>query len=184
VAIIHKHFGALRVQALGARQVEQFLAKLRSGVVTGNSLAERTVGQAFGTLRLICASAVSDDLLATNPCDKIQGHTRPKQKSIREPRVLSSDQLDALVEAARKKTPAYAGIIAVLAYTGCRAREALGLRWKDVDSTAKLLGFSRQIDKTGLELVDLKTPSAKRANAIVPRLMPFLGPEARMRARW
>src|SRR5438034_3636145 len=44
--------------------------------------------------------------------------------------------------------------------------------------------FSRQIDKTGLELVDLKTPSAKRANAVVPRLAPFLGPEVRMRARW
>ena len=45
VAIICKHFGPLRMQALGVRQVEQFLAKLRSGAVTGNSLAERSVGQ-------------------------------------------------------------------------------------------------------------------------------------------
>ncbi len=147
VKIIRLHFGSLRLQALGARQVEQFLAKLRSGAVTGNALAERTVGQAFGTLRLICASAVSDDLLATNPCDRIQRHTRPKQKSSREPRVLSSDQLDALVDAASKKTPAYAGIIAVLAYTGCRAREGLGLRWEDVDTTTKLLEITHQIDK-------------------------------------
>ena len=171
VAILRKHFASLRLQDLGARQVEQFLAKLRSGAVTGNALAEGTVGQAFGTLRLICASAASDDLLATNPCERIQRHTRPTQKSIRQPRVLSSDQLDALVEAASKKTPAYAGVIAVLAYTGCRAREALGLRWEDVDSATKLLAFTRQIDKTGLELVDLKTPSAKRANALVPRLV-------------
>jgi integrase len=184
VSIIRKHFGSLRVQALGARQVEQFLAKLRSGVVTGNSLSERSVGQAFGTLRLICASARSDDLLVTNPCDRVQRHARPKQKSTREPRVLSNEQVVALVDAARRKTPAYAGVIAVLGYTGSRAREALGLRWGDVDTTAKLVTFGHQIDKAGTELVELKTESAQRVNALTPALEGFLGKEARMKARW
>jgi integrase len=184
VALIKKHFGSLRVQALSARQVEQFLTKLRSGAVTGNSLAERSVGQAFGTLRLICASAMSDDLLVTNPCDKIQRHARPKQKSIRNPRVLSNEQFGALVEAACRKTPAYGGVVAVLAFTGCRAREGLGLRWVDVDTTAKLVTFAHQIDKTGTALVELKTVSAKRVNALTPALDPFLGKEARMKARW
>jgi integrase len=98
--------------------------------------------------------------------------------------VLSGEQLDGLVEAASRKTPAYAGPIAVLAYTGCRAREALGLRWGDIDTNAKLVTFGHQIDKAGTAVVELKTASAKRTNAIVPKLEPFLGNEARMKARW
>jgi integrase len=184
VAIICKHFGPLRMQALGVRQVEQFLAKLRSGAVTGNSLAERSVGQAFGALRLVCVSAMSDDLLVTNPCDRIQRHTRPTQVSATEPRVLSGEQLDTLVAAARRKTPTYAGAIAVLSYCGCRVRECLALCWRNLDAGANLIAFDHQLDKDGTTLIALKIASARRTNAIVPKLEPFLGNEARMKARW
>jgi integrase len=68
--------------------------------------------------------------------------------------------------------------------TGSRAREALGIRWADVDTTAKLITFGHQIDKAGMALVELKTESARRVNALTPVLERFLGREARMRARW
>jgi hypothetical protein len=53
-----------------------------------------------------------------------------------------------------------------------------------VDTTAKLVTFGHQIDKTGTGLVELKTASANRLNALTPALDPFLGKEARMKARW
>jgi integrase len=98
--------------------------------------------------------------------------------------VFSIEQLDALVAAASSKTPAYAGLIAVLSFTGCRVREALGLRWIDIDSGARLINFAGQIDVAGANLVALKTAAAARSNALVPKLEPFLGREARMKARW
>ena len=98
--------------------------------------------------------------------------------------MLSAEELDALVAAAREKTPAYAGVIAVCGYTACRVREALGLRWQDISSEEKLLAFAWQIDKAGVKLVDLKTDAAERANVIVPKLEPVLGRKARMEARW
>ena len=91
------------------------------------------------------------------------------------PRILSAGVPAALVVAAEKRTPSYAAVIAFLAYTGCRAREALGLRWADVDATSNLVAFSAQIDKAGTQLVAMKTGSAERTNAIVPKLDRFLG---------
>jgi integrase len=153
-------------------------------MVTEKRLAEWSCVQLYGTLRRVCDSAVANDLLIVNPCTKVARHVRPRQVAKSKPRILSAEQLDALVAASEKRTPTYAAVIAFLAYTGSRAREALGLRWGDVDSTAKLVTFAHQIDKVGTGLVELKTESAQRVNALTPVLERFLGKEARMRAMW
>ena len=184
VAIIRKHFGATRLQDMNARRIEAFLAACRKGTVTGTELSEWTCVQAYGTLRRVCDSAVQNDLLVVSPCSKVAKHVRPRQVAKSKPRILSGDQLDALVVAAEKRTPRYAALIAFLAYTGCRAREGLGLRWADVDATASLVAFSAQIDKAGTTLVAMKTGSAERTNAVVPALDRFLGRAGRMKARW
>jgi integrase len=184
VALIDKHFGTTRLQDLTARRIEAFLAACRNGSVTDKKLAEWTCVQAFGTLRKVCDTAVANDLLIVNPCTKVARHARPRQVAKSKPRILSAEQMDALVVAAGKRTPSYAALIAFLAYTGSRAREALGLRWGDVDSTGRLVAIAHQIDKAGTAVVELKTASAERTNAIVPKLERFLGREARMQARW
>jgi integrase len=58
------------------------------------------------------------------------------------------------------------------------------LRWADVDHTDGLLRFRQQIGRDGVTLVDLKTENAKRTFRIPPALQPYLGREARLRARW
>jgi integrase len=184
VALIKKHFGATRLQDLTARRIEALLAACRKGTITEKKLAEWSCVQLYGTLRRVCDSALANDLLIVNPCTKVARHVRPRQVAKSKPRILSAEQLDALAAAADKRTPSYAPLIGFLAFTGCRAREALGLRWGDVDSTAKLVTFAHQIDKAGTGLVELKTESAERTNAIVPKLDRFLGKAARMQARW
>jgi integrase len=128
--------------------------------------------------------AVANDVIVANPCTRVQKHLRPRQVNRTQALVLSAAELDALVAAAVKRTPSYAGIIATAAYTGARIREALGLRWCDIDHDAKLITWALQIDVTGMHLVELKTEAARRTNALVPKLEPFLGREARMKARW
>jgi integrase len=136
------------------------------------------------SLRQVLDRAVINDLVTVNPVNRVQKHTLPKQKNRSQPRVLSVEEIDALVAAAINRTPSYAGIIATAAYTGARIREVLGLRWLDIDPTAKLISFRKQIDTGGTKLVPLKTDAAERVNAIIPSLEPFLGREARMKAGW
>jgi integrase len=138
----------------------------------------------YGTLRRVCDSAVANDLLIVKRLHQVTRHVRPRQVAKSRPGIVTSEQLAALVAVAEKRTPSYAASIAFLAYTDSRAREAPGLRWGDVDTTAKLVTFAHQIDKAGTGLVELKTESAQRINALTPVLDRFLGKTARMKAKW
>jgi integrase len=181
VHIIARRLGATRLQEVDSRKLERFLQDLRSGQATGNPLAERTMLQSFSTLRQILDHAVVGGLLAVNPTSRVAKHLRPKATSKRKPQPLTPEEVARLIAAA---SPAYAPIIATCAYTGARIREVLGLKWESVDSGAKLIVFSHQIDVKGTALVPIKTDAGERVNALVPALEPYLGREARMRARW
>jgi hypothetical protein len=116
VSIIRKHFGTTRLQDLTAKRIEAFLGACCKGTVTEKKLAEWSCVQVFGTLRRVCDSAVANDLLIVSPCTKVARHVRPKQVAESRPRVLSPQELDALVAAAEHRTPSYAPLIAFLAY--------------------------------------------------------------------
>ena len=186
VEIVKRYFGSRLVQEVRSRDVESFLAALRTGKVglSGRPLAEWTVGNALKTLRAILNMAVLDGGLAFNPCLRLQPHVKPKQRSTRQPTLLSATQVDALVAAAAAKVPSYAPVIATAAYTGARIREVLALRWCDVDHDLKLIHLRGQLSADGTAIVGMKTEESKRINAPVPKLEPYLGREARMRARW
>jgi integrase len=186
VAMIQRFFGDTKVQQVDVRMIERFLAALRDGKVgtSRRKLSEWTVCQSYKALRQMLDWAVANDVIVANPCARVQKHIRPRQVNRTQPRVLGPGELAALVAGAVKRTPSYAGIIATAAYTGARIREVLGLCWGDIDHDAKLLNWALQIDVSGTRLVELKTDAALRTNALVPKLEPYLGREARMKARW
>jgi integrase len=110
-------------------------------------------------------------------------HIRPKQVNRNQPRVFTAAEVDRLVRAAVKVTR-FAPVIATIAYTGCRAREGLGLRWRDIDHARDLIHFRGQLSIDETSVVGPKTDAAVRACKLVPKLRPALGREARMRAQW
>jgi integrase len=186
VAMIQRFFGDTKVQQVDGRMIERFLAALRDGKVgtSRKKLSEWTVCQSYKALRQMLDWAVANDVIVANPCARVQKHIRPRQMNRTQPRVLGPAELDALIVAAAKRCPSYVGVIATAAFTGARIREVLGLRWCDIDHDAKLITFALQIDVSGNRLVELKTEAALRANALVPKLEPYLGRQARMKARW
>src|SRR6185436_17879788 len=98
------------------------------------------------------------------------GRTRPSSRSFRVGHVVegavdcicgcvsSCFSLDALVQAAKEKTPSYAAVIATAGYTGGRIREVLALRWCDIDHTRGIVHLRGQVDAEGTTVVEPKTP--------------------------
>jgi integrase len=84
--------------------------------------------------------AVDEGLIVRDPSDALQRHEKPKQRSRRKGRRLSPEQLEKVIETAERLTPSFAPVIVLLAHTGVRAREALGLRWADLDFDAATIG--------------------------------------------
>lgn len=96
-----------------------------------------SVHKAAGLLRQVLASAVADNLVATNAAAGVE---LPPVRAA-EQRFLTPAQLHRVALAAG----AHKALVYVLGTTGLRFGEAAELRWRDVDLTAGRLSVSRSV---------------------------------------
>lgn len=128
-------------------------AKLRGKVIVtgGAGTAVRTVGLLGGIL----SYAVSEGIIEVNPARGVK-----KPTGVRRERRLVPEEFhklgEALTEAeAEGETPQILQAIWLLALTGCRRGEILGLRWSEVDTIGKCLRLSDS--KTGASVRPIGT---------------------------
>jgi integrase len=116
------------------------------------------------------AVAIREDALVRSPLEKVDPRELPKPGAKKKPRRLDDDEIERLLAAAKKKTPGYHALFVLLAFTGLRIREALGLTWRDVDLDAGVLRVEQQLGDDDRARLDVKTASAARELPLYPRL--------------
>jgi integrase len=163
VARIVRVLGAGRVQELTVGDVRRLLR-------AHAALAERTRYGLLATFQQVMKMAVDEGLIVRDPSAALQRHERPTQKVNRKGRRLSPEQLAHAIEIAERRTPSYAPLIVLLAYTGMRIREALGLRWEDVDLDGATIRLRWQLTKDCKSRVAVKTEAGARDLPILPAL--------------
>ncbi len=151
--------GALTLSALTPAKVRTWrTAQMDTGKKTQTS-------RAYGLLNAICATAVLDGLLASNPCVGIRGgqSTHTGRKVI----PPTDDELDAILEAI---TPRYRALVIVAAIGGLRFGEATALRAKDVtvEPDVVRIKVERGVVRTSAGIVpgDTKSDAGVRPVAI------------------
>jgi integrase len=119
-------------------------------------MAPTTARAALSVLSRICRFAVRRGWLADNPVSKLEPGEKPRWTP-KEVAILDGDELaQLLAQAGRHRT-----LFELLAYTGLRIGEGLGLTWADVDHDAGVLRVHRQFTRDRVHAA-LKTPAAKR----------------------
>lgn len=122
-----------------------------------------TVLRVYGVLAGVLDVAVKDRRILSNPA---RGVNLPR-KVRREHRYLTHQQVHALATAARE----HGALVLVLAYTGLRWGEAIGLRVKDLDVERRRISVSVNAVEVGRE-IQVGTPkSHKRRTVPFPRLL-------------
>jgi integrase len=155
--------GDLRIQALTVADVRRLLAETAL-------LAEWTRYGMLRTLRQVAKMARDEGLIVRDPTEALQAHERPKQKSKRKGRRLSPEELEAVISTAEELVPSFAPLVVLLAFTGLRIREALGLRWQDVDLDAATIRLRWQLAVDDRAYVPVKTEAGVRDIPILPQL--------------
>jgi integrase len=134
-------------------------------------LAEWSRWGMLRTLRQVLKMARDEGLIVRDPTEALQPHERPKQRSRRKGKRLSPAELERVLGVAERRTPSFAPLIVLLAYTGMRIREALGLRWQDVDLDAATIRLRWQLARDDdLARVPLKTDAGARDIPMLPAL--------------
>jgi integrase len=145
------YLGKLRLNALGPAPIQgAYAALLRKG------LSRRTVEQAHAVLHCAVRQALLWGLIGGNPTEAV---TVPRPSRC-EMQTLSDDQIRRLFEVTEGSR--LHALWVLLATTGLRLGEALGLTWPDVDSERGRLMVRRALQRLpgrggGLALVEPKT---------------------------
>lgn len=123
-------FGAVKLQALKAPQIQKMLNDLQRGTSGRKPLSAKTVLDIYGILHRALEQAVEVGYLRINPSDacKLPRVEHPETK------LLDEAQTAAFLNAIRGQPFERLFIVDLL--TGLRQGELLGLRWKDVDFDA------------------------------------------------
>jgi integrase len=160
---IKPELGHLRVQAITVTDVRRLLAETAM-------LAEWSRWGMLRVLRQVLKMARDEGLIVRDPTEALQAHERPKQRSQRKGRRLSPEQLEQVIATAERVAPSFAPIVVLLAFTGMRIREALGLRWQDVDLEAATIRLRFQLAVDDHTHVPLKTHAGERELPVLPAL--------------
>ena len=124
----------------------------------------------YSLLRSILSTAVTDEILASNPC-RVRGAGSAKRVRSIEPATLG--ELEVLLE----QIPApYRALVLIGAWCGLRFGEVSELRRKDVDLKAKIIHVKRGVVRIGKEVTvgKPKNIAGVRDIAVPPHLLPIL----------
>ena len=125
---------------------------------------------AYQLLRTILGTAVTDDLIAANPC-RIRGAGQAKR--VRQIRPATLDELAVIVQA---MPPRLRLLVLLSSWCALRFGEATELRRRDVDAKAGTLRIRRGVTRVngGHVVGTPKSAAGSRDVAVPPHLLPLL----------
>jgi integrase len=176
---IAPHIGAVKLAKLTGSQVNALYAKLaESGKKDGKTgLSAMTVHHVHSCLHKACKDAVRWGHLPKNPLDAADP-PRKKSDGTKEMQTWSKEQLRAFLGSVRadRLSPLWH----LIAMTGMRRGEALGLRWSDVDLENARLSVRRALIPTNRDVVvsEPKTAKGRRVIALDPATVEVLKAQA------
>lgn len=153
--------GKQKLQSLTPRDVEQFYRKLsEKGGPKGKPLAPKTVVNNHVVLRKALSDAERLGYIVRNPA----ALARPPVAPHVEQQVWSSDELREFLDSTRDDR--LRSLFVLLATTGMRRGEALGLRWSDVDLDSSQIHVSQTLTTVRYQPT-LSTPKTKRSRRAI-----------------
>jgi integrase len=145
--------GRTPIAELSAQAVRAWYAGLGDTHRTRNA-------HCYSLLHAICETAVTDGLLATNPCQIVGAMASPTKRAAVIPTVA---QLAALADAVPER---FKALILLKAWCGLRWGEFVELRRSDIDSDAEVFYISCGVTHRNSKC-HIDTPKQKQAHAVV-----------------
>ena len=173
---VYPAIGHLRIDKITARHLQSFvnsLAKEGANEKTGKPLAPITLRHILSFISDVFSYAVRMDLVADNPCRKV---TIPKGE-VKEKPIYSQEEMAQLLTAINGEPTKYRAFFFLIAYSGFRRSEMLGLEWKDIDFENDIISVKRTSNYTserGIYTDTTKTKRSKRVLKISPYIMNIL----------
>ena len=159
---VYPAIGHLRIDKITARHLQGFvnsLAKEGANEKTGKPLAPKTIRHNLSFISDVFSYAVRMDLVSDNPCRKV---TIPKGE-VKEKPIYSQEEIAQLLTAINGEDTKYRAFFYLIAYSGFRRSEMLGLEWKDIDWEHNVISVRRTSNYTASKGIYTDTAKTKKS---------------------
>ncbi|MCM1276642.1 MAG: site-specific integrase [Lachnospiraceae bacterium] len=173
---VYPALGHLRIDKITARQIQAFLnsmAKDGANMLTGKPLSPKTIHHHLELISGVFNYALKMELISDNPCTKV---TIPKGE-VKEKQIYSQEEMQLLLTKMDGEPLKYKAFFYLMAYSGFRRGEMLGLEWKDIDFEHNVISVRRTSNQTvgrGIYTDTTKTKRSQRTLKISPYIMEML----------
>jgi len=154
---IQPRWGHVALGDIRPTAVQQWISDLGRGAPDAEPVGASVMKRTHHVLSGILADAVRDNLIARNPAAGVK-LPRPTRKR---PVYLTHQQVAALAAASGE----YEGLVLLLAYTGLRWGEAVGLRIGDLDMLRRRASISENAVQSGSQIF-VGTPKAHKQRTV------------------
>jgi len=133
------HFGKFQIRDIRPGHVKAYVASL--------SVKPKTIRNRIGLLSTILGSAIDDELIDKNPCQRV------KLPAIQQEPVDAFEwkEVNSILEWLKKNKPNMATFFAIGFYTGMREGEIMGLKWSDIDFNDYTITIQRTISSNEIK---------------------------------
>ena len=173
---VYPAIGHLRIDKITPRQLQAFvnsLAKDGANMTNGKPLAPKTIRHHLELISDVFSYAVKMGLVSDNPCSKVTIH----KGEIKEKQIYSQEEMAQLLTKMEDEPIKYKAFFYLMAYSGFRRGEMLGLEWKDIDFKNNIISIHRTSNQTadrGIYTDTTKTKRSQRTLKISSYIMQLL----------
>lgn len=173
---VNKAIEHLRMDKITARHIQGFINSLNkpgANERTGQPLAPKTIRHYLTLISDVFNYGVRMGVVSDNPCSKV---TLPKNTA-KEKQIYSQEEMTRFLNLLTDEPIKYKAFFYLIAYTGFRRGEMLGLEWKDVDFENNIISLERTSNYTsdkGTYTDTTKTKRSQRTVKIAPEIMSLL----------
>lgn len=157
---VKPHVGAVKLQAVDGMVLDRVYAEL------AGKLSGRTIRYIHTILHRAFKDAIRTGRLTRNPCDAA---TPPRAASSTSKPIVTwaADEVATFLRCAADGKDRHVALWTVLATTGVRRGEALGLRWEDIDLEAGRASIVQTVVLTGHERMAFSSPKTNAGTRVV-----------------
>ena len=173
---VYPAVGHLRMDKITARQLQGFINSLAqdgANMRTGKPLARKTIIHYLSFISDVFSYAMRSDLVSDNPCSKV---IIPKGES-KEKEIYTQEEMQCLLELLMKEPLKFRVFFFLIAYSGFRRGEMLGLEWKDIDWENGVISVRRTsnyVPHIGTYTDTTKTRKSQRSLKLADELIDML----------
>ncbi|MBR6996144.1 MAG: site-specific integrase [Ruminococcus sp.] len=173
---VYPLLGHLRIDKITVRHIQGFinsLAKEGANINTGKPLSRKTIIHHLTFISDVFSYAIRSGLVSDNPCSKV---IIPKGES-KEKEIYSQEEMMKLLSLMQDQPLKYRVFFFLLAYSGFRRAEMLGLEWKDVDfdnCTISVRRTANYVSGVGTYTDTTKTRRSQRTLKIAVQIIEML----------